>query len=115
MKINPDPPDSQPQIDSATTSSQTGKAFGNKLTSKSQPSGGTSNTEALTAAAEGVSKRDLADPIKAKAAVDRAVHEMLEREFGGMSTLDRERVAAWLRSDPIVSAALLKRLISLAH
>ena len=115
MKINPDSPDFQTRIDPSTTPSKAGKAFGDTLTSKTQPNVGTSNTQPLSAAVQSVSKQDLADPIKANAAIDRAVQEMMDREFSGMCTPDREHVAEWLRSDPMIRAALLNRLISLAN
>ena len=115
MKINPDSPDFQTRVDPATTPSKAGKSFNDTLTSKSQPSVAMSNVEPLTAAAQGVSKQDLTDPIKANAAIDRAVQEMMEREFSGMCTPDRERVAEWLRSDPTMRAALLNRLTSLSN
>ncbi len=108
MKINPDSPDFQRQIDSPTTPSQTGKAFVDTLASKTQP------LACPPAAAQGISKQDLADPVKANAAIDRAVQDLMEKEFGGMCTPDRERVAAWLRSDPMMRAAVLQRLLSLA-
>lgn len=112
MKINPDSPDFQRQIDSTTISPQTGKAFGETLTSKSQPNAATANTQGPTASAQVLSKQDLADPVKANAAINRAVQELMEKEFGGMCTPDREQVAAWLRSDPMMRAALLQRLTS---
>ncbi|MBV8810944.1 MAG: hypothetical protein JO033_19925 [Acidobacteriaceae bacterium] len=115
MKINPDSPDFQRQIDSATTPSKTGKAFYETLASKSQPNVATSNAQALAAAVQGISKHDLTDPVKANAAIDRAVQEMMEREFGGMCTADREHVAAWLRSDPMMRSALLQGLMSVAN
>ena len=113
MKINPDSPDFQTQLDPATTPSKTGKAFGDTLTGKTQPNVEASGAERL-AAAQSVNKADLADPVKADVAIDQAVKEMMEKEFGGMCAPDREHVAAWLRSDPIVRDALLKRLTSLA-
>ncbi len=111
MKINPDSPDFQRQIDSATGASKTGKA----LASRNQPNVATSNAQALAAAVQGISKEDLTDPVKANAAIDRAVQEMMEREFGGMCTADREHVAAWLRSDPLMRSALLQGLMSVAN
>jgi hypothetical protein len=115
VKISPDSPDFRKQIDPATTSSSTAKPFVDALASKSQPDPAASRIHPFTAAAEGVSKQDLADPVKADAAVDRAVQGMIQREFGGMCTLDRERVVAWLSSDPIMRAAVLNRLMSLAE
>lgn len=109
MKINPDSPDFQRQIESATTPSQTGKVFGDTLASKAQSNVGVSNS----AAAQGISKQDLADPAKADAAINRAVQDLMEKEFGGMCAPDREQVGAWLRNDPMVRAALLQRLTSL--
>lgn len=109
MKINPDSPDFQRQIDSATTPSQTGKAFGDTLASKTRPNVGEFNP----VAAQGISKQDLADPAKANAAIDRAVQDLMEKEFGGMCAPDREQVASWLRSDPTMRTALLQRLTSL--
>jgi len=110
MKINPDSPDFQRQIDPATTPSQPGKAFGDTLVSKSQANVGASTP----AGAQGISKQDLADPAKANAAIDRAVQDLMEKEFGGMCAPDREQVATWLRNDPTIRAALLQRLTSLA-
>src|SRR5690242_12851505 len=115
MKINPDSPDFQTRIDPAATPSKTGKAFGETLTSKTQPNVGTSNAQPLSTVVRSVSKQDLTDPTKANAAIDRAVQEMMEREFSGMCAPDREHVAEWLRSDPMMRAALLNRLISLAN
>lgn len=114
MKINPDSPDFQQPLESTKSLPQTGKAFGETLTSKSQPNVATSNTPAPIASVQALSKQDLADPVKANAAIDRAVQELIEKEFGGMCAPDRERVAAWLRSDPMMRAALLQRLTSLA-
>lgn len=111
MKINPDSPDFQQRLESTKTLPQTGKAFGETLTSKSQPNLATGNTQAPIQA---LSKQDLADPVKANAAIDRAVQELIEKEFGGMCAPDCEQVAAWLRSDPIIRAALLQSLASLA-
>jgi hypothetical protein len=113
MKINPDSPDFQRQIDSTTTPSQTGKVFGETLASKSQPNAAAPGAQALNAA-QGINQQDLADPIKANAAIDRAIQELMEKEFGGMCVADREQVGAWLRSDPIIRAALLQRLTSSA-
>ena len=115
MKINPDSPDFQRHIDAATTSSPTGKSFADTLTSKSQPSSAGPNIHPFSAAAEGVSKQDLTDPVKTNAAIDRAVRGIMEREFSAMCTSDRERVAAWFSSDPIMRAAVLNHLMSLAE
>ncbi len=114
MKINPDSPDFQQPVESTKTVPQTGKAFGETLTSKIQPNVAPAITQAPIAPAEALSKQDLADPVKANAAIDRAVQELIEKEFGAMCTPDREQVAAWLRSDPMMRAALLQRLTSLA-
>ena len=108
MKINPDSPGFQRQIDSATTPPQTGNPFGDTLTSKAQPNVGISNP----AVAQEISKQDLLDPARANAAIDRAVRDLMDKEFGGMCAPDREQVAAWLRSDPTMRAALLQRLTS---
>ena len=105
MKINPDSPDFERQIDSTTAPSQTGKTFGDALVSKAQPNAPATQTPALT-------KQDLADPAKANAAVDYAVQELMDNEFGRMCAPDREQVAAWLRSDPTMRAALLQRATS---
>jgi hypothetical protein len=115
MKINPDSPDFQRHIDSATTSSPTAKSFADTLTSKSQPSSAVSNIHPFTAAAEAVSRQDLTDSVKANAAIDRAVQGIMEREFSAMCTSDRERVAAWLSRDPIMRAAILNHLMSMAE
>ncbi len=109
MKINPDSPDFQQPLESTKTVPQTGKAFGEALTSKSQPNVAPGNTEAPNASVQALSKEDLADPVKANAAIDRAVQELMEKNFDGMCTPDREQVAAWLRSDPMIRAALLQR------
>ena len=115
MKINPDSPDFQRHIDSATTSPLPGKSFADTLTSKSQPDSAASNIHPFTAAAEGVSKQDLTDPVKANAAIHRAVQGIIEREFSGMCASDREQVAAWLSRDPIMRAAVLNHLMSLVE
>ena len=115
MKVNPDSPDFRQQVESTITPSRTGNAFGEFLTSKTNPPNvAPDNTRALTSSIQGLSKQDLADPVKANAALDRAVQELMEKEFGGMCAPDREQVAAWLRSDPMMRAALLQRLTSLA-
>lgn len=108
MKINPESPDFQQRLESATPSSKTGKAFAEALTSKNVAGG----TQATTDPAHALTKDDLADPVKADAAVHRAVEELIEKEFAGMCTPDREHVSAWLRSDPMMRAALLQRLTS---
>lgn len=105
MKINPESPDFQRQVDSATTPSQTGKVFGETLAAKTQPT-------APAGATQGVGKQDLADPAKVNAAIDHAVQDLMDKEFGRMCAPDREQVAAWLRSDPMMRAALLQRLTS---
>ena len=112
MKINPDSPEFQHKIESTTSSPQIGKTFGETLTSKAQPNLAMGNTQTPTAPAQGLSQQDLADPVKVNAAIDRAVQELMEKEFGGMCPPDREHVAAWLRSDPMMRAALLQRLTS---
>jgi hypothetical protein len=112
MKINPDCPDFQPQIESTPISRQTGKAFGETLTSKTQPNVAAGGAQAPTGSIQGLSRQDLADPVKANAAIDHAIQELMEKEFGAMCTPDREQVAAWLRSDPMMRDALLQRLTS---
>ncbi|MBV8069017.1 MAG: hypothetical protein JO270_03880 [Acidobacteriaceae bacterium] len=112
MKVNPDSPDFQPPIESTTTASQTGKTFGETLTSKSQPNAAAGASETPAAPLERLSKEDLTDPVKVNAAIDRAVQDLLQSEFGRMCAPDREQVAAWLRSDPMIRAALLQRMIS---
>ncbi|HEX4772176.1 MAG TPA: hypothetical protein VH351_15175 [Bryobacteraceae bacterium] len=109
MKINPDSPDFQRQVESTTTPPKSGTAFGETLTSKTQPTVATGNTPVPAAK---LSKQDSTDPVKVNAAIHLAVQELIEKEFGGMCTPDRERIAAWLRSDPMMRAALLQRLTS---
>ncbi|MBV9158197.1 MAG: hypothetical protein JO097_18170 [Acidobacteriaceae bacterium] len=115
MKINPDSPDFLRHVDSPTTSSPTGKPFIEAFTSRNQPASAASDIHPFTAAVQGVSKQDLADPARANAAIDRAVHAMMDREFSGMSISDREHVAAWLIKDPIMRGAVLNHLLSLAE
>jgi hypothetical protein len=105
MKINPNSPDFQHQAESPAAPSKGGEAFGDTLISKTQPNVATGNSPAL-------SKQDAADPVKVNAAIHQAVQQLIDREFGGMCTPDRERVAAWLGSDPMMRAALLERLTS---
>lgn len=110
MKINPDSPDFERQVDSTKTPSQTGKVFSETLASGAQQPNAAAGAPPL--AARGLTTRDLADPVKADTAIDRAVQELMENEFGGMCAPDREHVAAWLRSDPLIRSALLQRLTS---
>jgi len=100
MKINPDSPDFEGRIESTTPTQQPGKPFLDSLTSKTAPN----------IPAQALSKQDLTDPAKVNAAVDRAVHDLMQQEFAGICAPDREHVAAWLRNDPLVRAALMQRL-----
>ena len=112
MKINPDSPDFQPEVESPATPPGSGKAFGDTLTSKAQQKVAEGNTQVSAAPSQGLSKQDLADPAQVNSAINRAVQDLIEKEFGGMCTPDRERVADWLRGDPMMRAALLQRLTS---
>ena len=108
MKINPDSPDFQPQVEPPATPGS-GKAFGDTLTSKAQQKVAEGSTQVPAAPNQGISRSDLANPAQVNLALDRAVQDLIEKEFGGMCTPDRERVADWLRSDPMMRAALLQR------
>ncbi len=111
MKINPNLLN---RVDGTTAPLKTDKSFGDALTDKAEQPLGPSNTSPLTGLAQGVSKTDLADAPKADAIVKQAVNELLAKEFGNMSSPDREQVGAWLNKDPIVRAALWKHINSLA-
>ena len=111
MKINPESPNSSRQTESTTDLSRSGKTFGDTLTSKT-PANVPATTVLPSDSTKGLSQKDMADPAKVEAAIDGAVQDLLKKEFGGMCKPDREHVASWLRSDPMVRAALLQRLTS---
>lgn len=112
MKINPESPNSPRQIESTTDLSRSGKPFGETLTSKTPPNVSVSGLQPSAESTQGLSQKDMADPAKVEAAIDQAVQNLLKKEFGGMCEPDREHVASWLRSDPMVRTALLQRLTS---
>jgi len=114
VKINPDSPNAPDRLDPATAPARTEKAFGDTLAANVRQSAGLSDAKPLAGVAGAFSKAEVGDPAKADSIVGRAVHEIVNREFGKMCPPDRELVAAWLGSDPIVREALLKHITSLA-
>jgi hypothetical protein len=114
MKINPDSPDFQNRIDSTSAPAKDDKAFASSLGTKGPSADATSNTQPLAGIAQTLSKADLTDPSKANTAIHQAVNEIMDREFSGMQAPDRDRVASWLRGDPVIREALLKQLTALA-
>jgi hypothetical protein len=114
MKINPDSQNIQNRIDAVTPLTETSSPFGVALAAKIQQLGGAPNATPLTSIAQAVTKADLADPSKADAILDHAVQAIIDKEFGNMRTPDRQQVAAWLHSDPVMRQALLKHITSLA-
>ncbi len=111
MKINPDSPDFRSRIDSTAAPSKGTGSFGETLASKVQSGAA---AQPLADLAQGLTKTDLSDPAKADASVHQAVHEIIDKEFSGMCAPDREKLAAWLGSDPMMREAILRRLTSLA-
>lgn len=114
MKINPDSPEFQNRVDSTSGPAKGDKAFTTSLGTKSPSAAATSSTQPLAGIAQSLSKADLTDPAKANAAIHQAVNEIMDREFPGVQPPDRERVASWMRGDPVVREALLKQLTALA-
>jgi hypothetical protein len=112
MKINPESPNPPRQSESTKDLNRSGKTFGDTLTSKTPPNVSASALQTSAESVKGLSQKDLADPAKVEAAIDQAVQDLLKNEFGGMCKPDREHIASWLRSDPMVRAALLQRLSS---
>jgi hypothetical protein len=114
MKINPDSPDFQNRVDNTSGPAKGDKAFAASLGTKGPSAAATSSTQPLAGIAQGFSKADLTDPAKANTAIHQAVNEIMDREFSGMQPPDRERVASWMRGDPVIRETLLKQLTALA-
>lgn len=111
MKINADSPNGPERIESTSETTRAEKAFKDSLVGKT---GQTAGAPPLASVAQAFSKGELTDPAKADAIVDQAVHELMGREFGAMRQLDREQVAKWLSSDPLMRETMLKYVRSLA-
>jgi hypothetical protein len=111
MKINPDSLNGPNRADSLSEPSKAEKAFKDIVTAQT---GQTMGSQPLANVAQAFTKTELTDPAKADVIVQQAVHEMMGREFGAMRQPDREQVAKWLSSDPLVRETMLRYVRSLA-
>jgi len=108
MKINPNmPPDQSRRPNTDQEIHQSEKAFPSPDRAQALKAGDPALSAAFRAQ---FTPADLQSPGKIDAAVDWAVNQIVERDFGAIRPLDRQAIASWMRKDPVLRGAILNYL-----